>query len=162
MGGEVKSEVEEIKRLVREDPMAFIVSYTALALKNEWGRAMNTAMYIAGKESAAKIAEQLPRADGLEDAASKINSFFGNHWTLRLARKEGKTYAVFEKCMLRIMYAKAGIKGPEPLPFCYFHAGVVAGMLEVLTGMRVDIKPLSRGLENCLEEVVVGGGNGEG
>ncbi len=150
----VSGETAGLERLSREDPLAFITAFVSDALRKEWGVAINTIMYISGKDAARKLSPP-GRAGSLEEAIGMLNEMLGGHWGVRVAEKGGKRYAIFTECMLRKIYIKAGLRDGKPLPFCYFHAGFVAGMLEGILGRQVDLKPVSRGAESCLEELLL-------
>lgn len=141
--------------LARDDPIAFIVAYASEALRKEWDGAINTVMYMAGKSSGKEAAKSLGSASTLEEAVKRVNDAFGGHWRIDLVEKEGSRYAVFSECMLRGMYRSAGLDDVHPLPFCFFHAGFIAGILEEMLGRRVDLKPISRGAERCLEQIII-------
>jgi len=146
----------DVFKLARDKPLAFIVAYTSDALRREWDGAINTVMYMAGKSSGEKAAKSLGKVESLEEAVEAVNKVLGGHWRMEVVEKEGKHYALFSDCLLRQMYRDAGIKDVHPLPFCYFHAGFIAGILEEILGRRVDLKPLSRGPERCFENLLLG------
>jgi len=144
-----------IEGLAKEEPLAFMVAFVSEALRREWGDAINTVMYISGKDAAREI-HVSESSESLEGAVEKLNSLLGGHWRMEVEEREGKRYAVFKQCRLRELYRKAGIGDGKPLPFCFFHAGFIAGILERTLGRRVDLKPISRGDDACIEELILG------
>ncbi len=57
--------------VVRDDPLAFIVALSSLALKSKWGDTVHSIMYYAGKAQARDLDVELGRAGGLEETVGR-------------------------------------------------------------------------------------------
>jgi len=128
------------------------------------GRSANAPAFIAGKNLAEDMAQDLKRTTNIEKALEQLGDAFKGEWRCMVWHKKGVPQIrkengntiidlVFRECVIRETLKEADAKQKGPL--CRVAYGVISGILEEITGKKVELEIIHAGPRACLKRLTI-------
>lgn len=157
----------DYKRFPPEDELPALMRISGVlseTLHNLLGRSANAPAFIAGKNLAKDMTQDIERTDDIEKALAQLEEAFKGEWRCvvwhkrgvpQIRKENGNTVIdlVFRECVIRETLKE--VNGGRMGPLCRVAYGVIAGILEEITGKKVELEIIHAGPRACLKRVTI-------
>ncbi len=135
-------------------------------LHNLLGRSGSAPAFIAGRNLAKDVARDVgvEQTEDVENALEQLANAFKGGWKFvvwhkkgvpQIRKENGNTVIdlVFRECVIRETLKE--VNGEQQGPLCRVASGFIAGLLEEITGKRVELEIIHAGPRSCLKELTI-------
>jgi len=157
----------EYRRFPPDDELPALMRISGALSKTLYdllGRSGNAPAFVAGKNLARDVAKDFEKTDDIEKALKELEDAFKGGWRCTVWHKKGVPQIrkengntvidlVFRECVIRETLKE--VNGRRKGPLCRVGYGFISGVLEEITGKKVESKIIHAGPRACLKRLTI-------